>query len=58
MTEFMRRVLNFGIRNGLNVPELALAMANGRCTHSEYLEVCAYFKSQKNVDRYYTSVEY
>lgn len=58
MTNFLKKALNYGIRNGLNIPELALAFSTGtRCTHSEYLELCTYFKSQENCDRYYTSLE-
>lgn len=59
MSDFLKRALNFGIRNGLNVVELALAFSTGsRCTHAQYLELCKYFKKQENTDRYYTFVEY
>lgn len=59
MSNFLKKALNYGIRNGLNVVELALAFSTGtRCTYSEYLELCTYFKEQENCNRYYTFVEY
>ena len=59
MTAFLRKALNYGIRNGLNVSELLHTFATGtRCSYSEYLEICNYFKSQENCDRYYTFVEF
>ncbi len=56
--DFIRRVVNFGQRNGLNIPELALAFSDGRrCSHEEYLKLCKWFKNQENVDKYYSGVE-
>lgn len=56
--DFIKRAVNFGQRNGLNIPELALAFSDGRrCSHEDYLKLCKWFKNQENVDRYYSGVE-
>ena len=50
MTDFVRKAINFGHRNGLNVVELALAFSTGRrCNHEQYIELCTYFKDEKIV---------
>ena len=56
--DFIKRAVNFGQRNGLNIPELALAFSDGRrCSYEDYLKLCKWFKNQENVDRYYSGVE-
>lgn len=56
--DFIKRAVNFGQRNGLNIPELALAFSDGRrCSHEDYLKLCKWLKNQENVDRYYSGVE-
>lgn len=56
--DFVRRAVNFGQRNGLNIPELALAFSTGtRCTHDEYLRLCKWLKDDENADKYYSGVE-
>lgn len=59
MSDFLKRALNFGIRHGLSVSECKLAFSTGvRCSYSDYLEICEYFKMQEHCDRYSTYVEY
>ena len=59
MTAFLRKALNYGIRNGLSVSELLHTFSTGtRCSYFEYLEILTYFRLQENLDRYYTFVEF
>ena len=54
--EFIKRVISYGVRNGLNLAELGLFLSNPlypRCSNREYKYFCAYFKDQKHVDAYY-----
>lgn len=53
MNDFIKRAINYGINNGLNIPELALFLLNGRCTHEEYLSFCTYFKNNEHLNKYY-----
>ena len=57
MTDFVRKAINFGHRNGLNIVELALAFSTGRrCNHVQYIELCTYFKDEKNCADYYNNI--